>query len=69
VLRSSGGDVVRVVNDEGTITRLPVTIGLVDGEWVEIVSGLEGDELVIVDVDAAADPGGHRRLTGGGGDG
>lgn len=72
VLRSSGGDVVRVVNDEGTITRLPVTIGLVDGEWVEIVSGLEGDELVIVDVDAAADPadgdtgGGD---SGGGGDG
>ncbi len=57
VLRSAGGDVVRVVNDEGTITRVPVTIGLVDGEWVEITSGLEGDELVVVDVDAAADPG------------
>jgi multidrug efflux pump subunit AcrA (membrane-fusion protein) len=64
VLRSAGGDVVRVVNDEGTITRLPVTIGLVDGEWVEITSGLEGDELVIVDVDAAAEP-----VGGGGGDG
>jgi HlyD family secretion protein len=57
VLRSAGGDVVRVVNDEGTISRLPVTIGLVDGEWVEITSGLVGDELVVVDVDAAADPG------------
>lgn len=66
VLRSAGGDVVRVVNDEGTITRLPVTIGLVDGEWVEITSGLEGDELVIVDVDAAADPAGGGG--GGGGD-
>jgi len=56
VLRSAGGDVVRVVNDAGTITRVPVTIGLVDGEWVEITSGLDGDELVVVDVDAAADP-------------
>ena len=56
VLRSGGGDVVRVVNDAGTITRVSVTIGLIDGEWVEIVSGLEGDELVVVDVDPAADP-------------
>ena len=34
-----------------------MTIGLIDGEWVEIVSGLKGDELVVVDVDPAADPG------------
>lgn len=57
VLRSGGGDEVRVINDAGTITRVRVTIGLIDGEWVEITSGLKGDELVIVDVDAAADPG------------
>lgn len=57
VLRSGGGDEVRVVNNEGTITRVPVTIGLIDGEWVEIISGLKGDELVVVDVDPAADPG------------
>jgi multidrug efflux pump subunit AcrA (membrane-fusion protein) len=56
VLRSAGGDVVRVVNDEGTISRVAVTIGLVDGEWVEITSGLVGSELIVVDVDAAADP-------------
>lgn len=55
VLRSAGGDEVRVINDEGTITRVAVTIGLVDGEWVEITSGLFGDELVVVDVDAEAD--------------
>jgi multidrug efflux pump subunit AcrA (membrane-fusion protein) len=70
VLRSAGGDVVRVVNDEGTITRVPVTIGLVDGEWVEITSGLNGNELVVVDVDAAADPGdGGSDGSGGDGDG
>ncbi|MDO8403150.1 MAG: Calx-beta domain-containing protein [Pseudomonas sp.] len=57
VLRSGGGDQVRVINDEGTITRVSVTIGLIDGEWVEITSGLNGDELVVVDVDPAADPG------------
>jgi hypothetical protein len=51
VLRTADGDVVRVVNDQGTITRVPVTIGLVDREWVEIVSGLEGDELVVVDIE------------------
>jgi multidrug efflux pump subunit AcrA (membrane-fusion protein) len=57
VLRSGGGDEVRVINSAGTITRVPVTIGLIDGEWVEVTSGLKGDELVVVDVDAAAGPG------------
>jgi len=50
VLRSADGDQVRVVNDQGTITRLNVTIGLIDGEWVEIKEGLVGDELIIVDI-------------------
>lgn len=58
VLRAAGGDEVRVVNDQGTISRVKVTIGLVDGEWVEIVDGLRGDELVVVDVDPKADAGG-----------
>ncbi len=56
VLRTGGGDEVRVVNDKGTITRVPVTIGLIDNEYVEIVTGLKGDELVVVDVDAAGTP-------------
>ena len=56
VLRAGGGDEVRVVNDKGTITRVPVTIGLIDNEYVEIVTGLKGDELVVVDVDAAGTP-------------
>jgi multidrug efflux pump subunit AcrA (membrane-fusion protein) len=51
VLRTADGDVVRVVNDTGTITRLPVVIGLIDREWVEIVEGLNGDELVVVDIE------------------
>jgi len=56
VLRSTDGDQVRVVNDQGTITRVPVTIGLIDNEFVEIVKGLKGNELVVVDVDAAGTP-------------
>jgi multidrug efflux pump subunit AcrA (membrane-fusion protein) len=54
VLRSGGGDEVRVVNDDGRISRVPVVIGLVDGEWVEIIEGLVGNELIIVDVDPEA---------------
>ena len=50
VLRSADGDEVRIVNDAGTITRVKVTIGLIDGEWVEIKEGLNGDELVVVDI-------------------
>jgi hypothetical protein len=50
VLRSADGDEVRIVNDAGTITRVKVTIGLIDGEWVEIEDGLNGDELVVVDI-------------------
>jgi multidrug efflux pump subunit AcrA (membrane-fusion protein) len=52
VLRSSDGDEVRIVNDAGTINRVKVTIGLIDGEWVEIKDGLKGDELVVVDIAA-----------------
>jgi hypothetical protein len=56
VVRGAAGDEVRVVNDAGTITRVPVTIGLVDKEYVEIVTGLVGNELVVIDVDAAGTP-------------
>ena len=52
ILRSADGDVVRIVNDEGTITRVPVTIGLIDREWAQILTGLKGDELVVVDVES-----------------
>jgi hypothetical protein len=51
VLRAGGMEEVRVVNDQGTLTRVPVTIGLVDGEWAEVTTGLVGNELVVVDVD------------------
>lgn len=52
VLQEAGERVVRIINDGGTISRIVVEIGLVDDEFVEIVSGLEGDEIVVVSVDA-----------------
>lgn len=55
VLRAADGDEVRVVNESGKLTRVKVEIGLIDGEWAEIISGLTGDELVVIDVDPAAD--------------
>lgn len=54
VLRSADGDLVRIVNDRGTIDRVPVVIGLIDGEWAEIKQGLKGDELVIVDIESGS---------------
>jgi multidrug efflux pump subunit AcrA (membrane-fusion protein) len=56
VLRTATGNEVRVVNDQGTITRVAVEIGLIDGEWIEIVSGLTGNELVVIDVDPGVEP-------------
>jgi hypothetical protein len=55
VLRAADGDEVRVVTDDGKLTRVKVEIGLIDGEWAEIISGLKGDELVVIDVDPSAD--------------
>jgi multidrug efflux pump subunit AcrA (membrane-fusion protein) len=51
-----GQDVVRVIDieDGGTITEVPVTTGLSEGSFIEITSGLEGDEVVIVEVDTPA---------------
>jgi multidrug efflux pump subunit AcrA (membrane-fusion protein) len=58
VLSSGGGQQVRIVDeDDGTIERVDVEVGLVDDEFVEIVDGLDGDEFVIVSVDADASDG------------
>lgn len=54
VLQQGGEREVRVINDDGTIDRVTVEVGLVDDEYIEITSGLEGDEIVVVSVDAAA---------------
>ncbi len=49
----SGIDQVRVVDREnGRVLRVEVETGLIDGAFVEIIRGLEGDELIVVRVDS-----------------
>jgi len=57
VLQQGGEREVRVINDDGTIDRVTVEVGLVDDEYIEITSGLEGDEIVVVSIDEGLDPG------------
>jgi hypothetical protein len=56
VLQQGGEREVRVINDDGTIDRVTVEVGLVDDEFIEITSGLDGDEIVVVSIDAGLDP-------------
>ncbi len=49
-LDGSGGEEVRVLTEDGTITRVPVTTGLTEGALVEVIDGLDGSEQVIVEV-------------------
>ncbi len=44
-----GNDVVRVVLTDGTTRQVPVEVGLSEGAFVEITSGLTGDEIVLVE--------------------
>ena len=56
VVESGGEKQVRVVDDDGTLTRVPIEVGLVDDDYIEVTSGLEGGELVVVSVEAEAEP-------------
>ena len=49
----SGQDVVRVLDlaDRGRTKEVAVKTGLSEGSYIEITSGLKGDETVIVEVD------------------
>lgn len=48
----SGDDVVRIIDlATGEITEVPVTTGISEGSYMEIEGGLEGGEIVIVQVD------------------
>lgn len=48
-----GNDVVRVIDLEGAgeITEVPVTTGISEGSYIEVSEGLEGGEVVVVQVD------------------
>ncbi|MFZ6002776.1 MAG: Calx-beta domain-containing protein [Actinomycetota bacterium] len=56
VLQQGGERQVRIINDDGTIDRVTVEVGLVDDEFIEITSGLEGGEIVVVSVDEGSEP-------------
>ncbi len=44
-----GNDVVRIVLEDGRTRQVEVDVGLSEGAFVEIRSGLDGDELVLVE--------------------
>lgn len=44
----SGDPAVRVARDDGQVETTPVELGMSEGAWVEVVSGLSSGELVIV---------------------
>lgn len=45
---AGGGAAVRVVRSSGSVATVSVELGLSEGAWVEVVSGLSGDERVLV---------------------
>jgi membrane fusion protein (multidrug efflux system) len=47
---------VYVLGPENKVKRVPVTLGVDGGEWLEVTSGLSpGDEVVVAGIDALAD--------------
>jgi len=51
VLSDGGQDTVRVVTPEGVIERRAVEVGMLDGAYVEVVSGVSAGEFVILEID------------------
>ena len=49
-LNGDGREEVRILNAEGTLDRVSVETGLTEGAMVEIISGLDGGEQVVVEV-------------------
>ena len=45
----AGNDVVRVVTTDRRTRQVQVEVGLTEGAFVEIKSGLQGDELVVIE--------------------
>lgn len=43
-----GGPAVRVARAKGSVETVSVELGLSEGAWVEVISGLSGDERVLV---------------------
>jgi RND family efflux transporter MFP subunit len=56
-IRVRGRDVSVLVADGTVVKSLPVEIGYDDGIWAEVISGLSGDEQIIVSATSAVAPG------------
>ncbi len=50
VLQGTDGDEVRVVDPTGEVTRVQVTTGLGEDSWLEIRSGLNDGDIVLIEV-------------------
>ena len=50
VLSDGGQDTVRIVTPEGVIERRAVEVGMLDGAYVEVVSGVSAGEFVILEI-------------------
>ena len=51
VLTEDSSERIRVVSRDGTIERRVVQTGMLDGAWVEIISGVSPEEFVIIEID------------------
>ena len=51
VLSDGGQQTVRVVTPDGVIERRPIETGMLDGAYVEVVSGVVAGEYVILEID------------------
>jgi Fe2+ transport system protein FeoA len=51
VLSDGGQETVRVVTPDGVIERRAIETGMLDGAYVEVVSGLAAGEYVILEID------------------
>ena len=51
VLTEDSSEKIRVVSRDGTIERRLVQTGMLDGAWVEIISGVSPEEFVIIEID------------------
>ena len=51
VLTENSSEKIRVVTSDGTVERRIVQTGMLDGAWVEIISGVSPEEFVIIEID------------------
>ena len=51
VLTENSSEKIRIVTRDGTLERRIVETGMLDGAWVEVISGVSPEEFVIIEID------------------